>query len=166
MLIFMYTSICENIQPSLRVRLKVISLIKGRHLEVRTDMILSKPEDLPNTPPAPMNHVKNLRAGPSKMTPRCWYICGTNHFDQADFCLAEMKKPTMLSNKSITAWSCAENQIFVRFLRIKSSEQDFKYLYWRISKILLWHLFTWKGIYMIDWVGRLTVIKNCKRYKE
>jgi len=67
-----------------------------------------------------------------------------------------MKKPTMLSNKSSSAWSCAENQIFVGFLRIKSSEQDFKYLYWRISKILLWHVLTWKGIYMIDWVGRST----------
>jgi len=80
-------------------------------------------------PPAPMNRVKYLSAGPSKMPLRCWYNCGTNHFHQADFCLAEMNKPTMLSNKSSTAWSCAENQIFVRFLRIKSSEQDFKYLY-------------------------------------
>jgi len=86
---------------------------------------------------------------------RCGYNCGTNHFHQVDFCLAEMKKPTRLSNKSSTAWSWAENQIFVGFLRIKSWEQDFKYLYWRISKILLWHVFTWKGIYMIDWVGRM-----------
>jgi len=66
-----------------------------------------------------------------------------------------MKKLTMLSNKSSTAWSCAENRIFVGFLRTKSSEQDFKYLYWRISNMLLWHIFTWKGIYMIAWVGRI-----------
>ena len=97
----------------------------------------------------------------------CWYNCGTNHLHQADFCLAEMKKPTMLSNKSSTAWSCAENQIFVGFLRIQSSEQDFKYLYWRISKILLWHIFTWKGIYMIDWVGRIyTSVCTCHTRHE
>ena len=98
---------------------------------------------------------------------RCWYNCGTKNFHQADFCLAEMKKPTMLRNKSSTAWSCAENQIFVGFLRIKSSEQDFKYLCWWISKILLWHIFTWKEIYMIDWVGRmgwLRLVGSLKSY--
>ena len=84
-----------------------------------------------------------------------WLNSGTNHFNQADFCLPEMKKPTILSNKSDTALSCVEHQIFVGFLRINSSEQDFKYLYWTISKILFWDLFTWKGIYMIDWVGRI-----------
>jgi len=68
-----------------------------------------------------------------------WLNSGTNHFNQADFCLPEMKKPTILSNKSDTALSCAEHQIFVGFLRINSSEQDFKYLYWTISKILLWN---------------------------
>ena len=78
---------------------------------------------------------------------RYWYNCGTNHFHQADFYLAYMKKLTILSNKSCTAWSCAENQIFVVFLRIKSSEQEFKYLYLTISKIFLWNLLTWKGIY-------------------
>jgi len=41
-----------------------------------------------------------------------------------------MKKPTVLSNKCSTAWSCAEDQIFVGFWRKKSSEQDFEYLYW------------------------------------
>ena len=56
--------------------------------------------------------LKYLRAGPSKMPLRSWYNCGTNHFDQADFCLAEMREPTMLSIKRSTAWSGAENQIF------------------------------------------------------
>ena len=88
---------------------------------------------------------------------RSWYNCGTNHFHQADFCLAEMKKPTVLSNKCSTAWSCAEDQIFVGFLRKKSSEQDFEYLYWTISKTLFWNLFTCKGTYMIDWVGWVSV---------
>ena len=85
---------------------------------------------------------------------RRWYNCGTSHFHQADFYLAEMNMPTMLSNQRSTAWSCAENRVFVGFSRIQSSEQDLKYLYWTISKIFLWHLFTWKGTYMIDWVGR------------
>ena len=69
------------------------------------------------------------------------------------FCLAKMKKKTMLSNKCSTAW--AEDQIFFGFSRINSSEQDFKDLYWTISKILFSNLFTWKGIYLIDWVGRI-----------
>jgi len=51
-------------------------------------------------PPAPMNHVKYLRAGPSKMPLGCWYNCGTNRFERADFYQAKMNKPTMLINKS------------------------------------------------------------------
>ena len=43
----------------------------------------------------------------------------------------------------------------IRFWRIRSSEQDFKYLYWTISKILFWNVSTCKGTYMIDWVGRI-----------
>ena len=48
----------------------------------------------------PYESCKNIH---SKMPLRSWYNCGTNHFHQADFCLAEMKKPTMLSNKRSTA---------------------------------------------------------------
>jgi len=55
---------------------------------------------------------KYLRAGPAKMPLGNWYPAVKNHFNQADFCLSEMKKPTMWSNKSSTAWSCEENQIF------------------------------------------------------
>ena len=113
-----------------------------------------------------MNHVKkfkfkvwSLQDAPSmlaqlryKLFPPGRFLPGGN--EEANICLAEMKKPTMLSSISSTAWSCAENPIFFGFLRIKSSEKDFKYLYWRISKIRLWQMFTWKGIYMIDWVGR------------
>jgi len=75
-----------------------------------------------------------LRAGPSKMPLR--YNYSTNHFQKSHFWILKEKKPTMLSNKIGTAWSCAENQIFVGFLRIKSSEQDFEYLYCTISKIV------------------------------
>jgi len=35
-----------------------------------------------------------------------------------------------------------------------SSGQDFMYLYWTMSKILLWHLSTSKWTQIIDWVGR------------
>jgi len=41
------------------------------------------------TLPVPMDHVKYLRAGPSNMPLRSWYNCGTNHFEQADLCLAK-----------------------------------------------------------------------------
>ena len=91
---------------------------------------------------------------------RSWYNCGTNHFQQADFCLAEMKKPTMLSNKRSTAWSWRR----IRFLKIKSSEQDFKYLYGTISIILLWNLITCKGTQMIDCVGRFHRIVCTSQY--
>ena len=42
-------------------------------------------------------------ADPSEMPLQSWYNCGTNRFHQAYFCLAEMKKPTMLSNKRSNA---------------------------------------------------------------
>jgi len=81
-------------------------------------------------PPAPMNHAKIYKGWPLQLSPsklvKLWY----KSFHQADFCLAKMKKPTMLSNKCSTAWSYAEDQTFVGFLRIKSLEQDFEYLYW------------------------------------
>ena len=70
-------------------------------------------------PPASMSLYKICKGWPFQDAPiRCWYNCGTNHFHQADFCLAEMKKPTVLSNNWSNAWSCAEDQIFVGFLRI------------------------------------------------
>ena len=43
-------------------------------------------------------------------------------------------------------------------VELKSLEHDFKYLYWTISKILFWNLFTCKGTYIIDWVRRSTTI--------
>ena len=36
------------------------------------------------TPPAPMNHVKYLRAGPAEMPFRNWYTANTNHFHLTD----------------------------------------------------------------------------------
>jgi len=35
-------------------------------------------------PPAPMNHVKYLRAGPAEMPFQNWYTANTNHFRLTD----------------------------------------------------------------------------------
>jgi len=37
-----------------------------------------------HSPPAPMNHVKYLRAGPAEMPFRNWYTSNTNHFHLTD----------------------------------------------------------------------------------
>jgi len=60
-------------------------------------------------PPAPINHVKYLRAGPPEMPLLYWYNCGTKILkDQGG--LFEMRERTRLSNKTSTAWSCPEDQ--------------------------------------------------------
>ena len=62
-------------------------------------------------PPAPMNHVKIFKGWPPRDAPsklvQLWYKTIPN--DQRG--QVEMKKPTILSNKTSTAWSCAEDQI-------------------------------------------------------
>jgi len=50
-----------------------------------------------------MNHVKYLRAGPAEMPFETWYTTNTNHFRLTDFCQAEIKNKTGLSNKASTA---------------------------------------------------------------
>jgi len=65
----------------------------------------------------------------------------------------------IISTRQISAWRKWGSQLCwvikavphdlarrIRFWRIKSLEQDFKYLYCKISKILLLNLFNWKGI--------------------
>ena len=85
-----------------------------------------------------MNHVNYLRAGPAEMPFRKWYTINTNHFRQIDFCQAEIKNTTGLSNNS-----APHNHVRrIRFWRIKCFEQDFKYLYWTISKMNFWNLLT------------------------
>jgi len=64
-----------------------------------------------SNPPAPMNHVKIFkgctpRDAPSKLV-QLWY----KTFPPDSRGLVEMKNPTRLSNKTSTAWSCAEDQI-------------------------------------------------------
>jgi len=51
------------------------------------------------SPPAPMNHVKYLRAGPAEMPFQKWYTANTNHFRLTDFCQAEINNTTGFSNK-------------------------------------------------------------------
>ena len=54
-------------------------------------------------PPVPMNHVKYLRAGPAEMPFQTWYTANTNHFRLTDFCQAEIKITTRLSNEPSAA---------------------------------------------------------------
>jgi len=58
-----------------------------------------------------MNHVKILKSWPSRDVPsklvQLWYK--SFPIDQRG--LVKMKNPTRLSNKTSTAWSCAEDQI-------------------------------------------------------
>jgi len=56
-----------------------------------------------DVPPAPMNHVKYLRAGPAEMPFQNRYTISTNYFRLTDFCQAEIKNTTGLSNKHRTA---------------------------------------------------------------
>jgi len=46
--------------------------------------------DTHTSPPAPMNHIKYLMAGPAEMPFQNWYTANTNHFCRTDFCQAEL----------------------------------------------------------------------------
>jgi len=96
---------------------------------------------------------KYLRAGPPEMPFRNWYNCGTKHFHQTN--VVWWKWRTQL------AWEIkpVPHDLVRRigFWRIKSPEQDLKYLYWTIGKKLFWNIPACKGTYMIDWVGRAYV---------
>jgi len=65
-------------------------------------------------PPAPMNHVKIFKGWPPRDAPsklvQLWY----KTFPPDQRGQVEMKKPTILSNKTSTAWSCVEVQILVK----------------------------------------------------
>ena len=54
-------------------------------------------------PPAPMNHVKYLRAGPAEMPVQNWYTANANHFRLSDFRQAEIQNTTGLSDEPSTA---------------------------------------------------------------
>jgi len=63
-------------------------------------------------PPDPMNHVKILKGSPHREAPsklvQLWY----KTFPPDQRGQAKIKSPTRLSNKTSTAWSCAEDEIF------------------------------------------------------
>jgi len=63
-----------------------------------------------------------------------------------------MKNSTRLSNKTNNAWSCAEDQILensnLRNMILNICNE-------RISKTLSVNLFTCKGTFLTDWVGRM-----------
>jgi len=98
--------------------------------------------------PAPMNHVKIFKGWPLRDAP------------------SEVVQPKYFLTTMMVGWKWKIQLDWVinpvphslvrriRFWRIRSPEQDFEYLYWTISQILLWNLCTSKGAYMIVWVGR------------
>jgi len=62
-------------------------------------------------PPDPMNHANIFKGwssqdAPSELVPQWYKTFPPDHFGRV-----EMKKPTRFSNKTNTAWSCAEDQI-------------------------------------------------------
>jgi len=76
--------------------------------------------------PAPMNHVKMFKGWPPRDAPsklvQPWY----KSFPTDQRGQLEMKKPTRLSNKTSTAWSCTEDQIL-------EPEHDFEYFHWTMT---------------------------------
>jgi len=86
-------------------------LVRSVHVGKRQGTNQSNIRDTAFVPPAPMNHVKYLRAGPAEMPFQNCYTANTNHFRMTDFCQVEINNTTGFSNKHRTALSCAENQI-------------------------------------------------------
>ena len=81
-----------------------------------------------------------------------WYTANTNNFELTD--------SVSWKSKRQLGWviNIVQHNLVrrIRFWKIKSERKDFKCLYWTISKIIFWNLFTCKGTYMIDWVGRIS----------
>jgi len=115
-----------------------------------------------------MNHVKYVRAGPAEMPFQNWYTVNRNHFHLTDS--VRWKSKTQLGWEiNIVPHNLVRR---IRFGQQNLQEQNFKYLYWTISKTIFLNLFTCKGTYMIDWVGRhdsrVSVIYTCdmtRRYE-
>ena len=107
-------------------------------------------------PPASMNHVKIFKGWPPRDPPSKLVQCGTNH--------SQLTSVVRWKWKNQLDWviNPVPHDLVrrIRFCRIKSPEHDFKYLYWTITEILFWNLFTCKGSYMIDWVGRWLYLQN------
>jgi len=78
-------------------------LLRSAHVGKRQGTNQPNTRDTAFVPPAPMNHVKYLRAGPAEMPFQNWYTAKTNHFRLTDFCQVEINSTTGLSNKHCTA---------------------------------------------------------------
>ena len=101
-------------------------------------------------PPDPMNHVKIFKGRPCREAFCYWYTAITNLFRLTILVLRKSESQLGWVIKPVLHNLVSR----IRFWRIKCFEQDFKYLYWTISKIIIWNLFTREGTYIIDWVAR------------
>jgi len=83
----------------------------GLALQLTCISVLKDSSINPDRLTAPMNHVKIFKGWPSRDAPsklvQLWY----KNFSPDHRGQVEMKKPTILINKTSTAWSCAEDQI-------------------------------------------------------
>ena len=103
-----------------------------------------------------MKHVKILKGQPRRfalweLVPNWYKKLSRDHTD-----LVEIKSQL---GWVIKPRLCGPHNLVqrIRSWRIKSLEQDFEYLYWKISNILFWNLFTSKWTEFIDWFGRITL---------
>jgi hypothetical protein len=110
-------------------------------------------------PPDPMNNVKIFQGRPRWEAFWYWYTASTNLFILT--ILVTLKSDCQLG------WVIKlvpHNLVWrIRFLTIKSFEKDFKYLYWTISKKIIWNLFTSKGTY---WVARAGWIRGSREAEK
>ena len=96
---------------------------------------------------APMNNVKIFQGRPRREAFWYWYTANTNLFRLTIFVTRKSDNQLGWVIKLVH-----HNLVWrIRFLTIKSFEKDFEYLYWTISKIIIWNLFTSKGT---SWVTR------------
>jgi len=81
----------------------------------------SATQGVETTPPAPMNHVKYLRAGPAEMPFRNWYTANTNHFKLTDSVRLKLKAQPDWVIKQVT-YDLVRR---IRFWKIKISGKWF-----------------------------------------
>ena len=92
----------------------VIRLRIPRLSELPDPRLSEPPDSRLSEPPDPINHVKQIKGQPrqfslSELVQACYKTFLPDHFGQV-----EINDSTMLSNKTSTAESCAEDQILER----------------------------------------------------
>jgi len=105
-----------------------------------------------------------LRAGPPEMPLRSWYKCGTKHFHPTMMVWWKWKTQLDWVIKPVSHDLVRR----IRFWRIKTPEQDFKYLYWTIRKMLSeiyflvrehkWLIWSGGYVYGVATISRLLII--------